>query len=426
MRVLLVSANTEQINMPVLPVGLAAVAAAAEARGHRVKLLNLMCGENPGADVRQAVVGFQPEVIGISVRNIDNQVLQEPKFMLAPVRDMVTVCRKHSSAPIVLGGAGYTLFPREALNYLAADLGMQGEGEEAFGLLLDALAGNGDLERVPGLYRAGEGQVTPRRPIRRLDDFPMPMKTERLCIPRAWDPGELWIPVQTRRGCPMRCSYCSTAAIEGRLIRKRSPGLVVESLQQAVDAGLGRFFFVDNTFNLPPSYAKSLCKRMLAAKLAITWRCIVYPWKVDEEMVRALAKAGCTEVAFGFESGSEPVLYRMGKRYRPAEVRRIASLLKRYGIRRMGFLLLGGPGETTETVLESLRFADSLRLEAVKVTVGIRIYPHTRLAKIAREEGVIAAEDELLYPVFYLAEPLRDWLPETVGKWLEARPNWMT
>jgi radical SAM superfamily enzyme YgiQ (UPF0313 family) len=237
---------------------------------------------------------------------------------------------------------------------------------------------------------------------------------------------QIWLPFQTRRGCPMDCSYCSTATIEGKLLRKRSPALVVESLAQFAETGFTHVFFVDNTFNLPPSYARELCNRLVARKLGITWRCILYPWKVDEELVENMARAGCVEVAFGFESGSSAILKSMNKRFQPEEVRSIAEMLKSHGIKRMGFLLLGGPGETHETVLESLAFADSLHLEAMKVTVGIRIYPHTALARTALREGVIQRGQELLFPTFYLAKGLNGWLQETVKTWVSQRPNWHT
>ena len=110
-----------------------------------------------------------------------------------------------------------------------------------------------------------------------------------------------------------------------------------------------RFFFVDNTFNLPLSYAKEFCDQLVKAKLNISWRCILYPWRVDEELVEKMSEAGCKEVSLGFESGSKDVLRAMNKRFDPDEVRRISSVLAKHGIRRMGFLLLGGPGETRKT-----------------------------------------------------------------------------
>jgi hypothetical protein len=91
----------------------------------------------------------------------------------------------------------------------------------------------------------------------------------------------------------------------------------------------------------------------------------------------------------------------------------------------MGFLLLGGPGETRQSVLESLHFADSLGLEAMKITAGIRIYPRTALARTAAKEGLIQADDDLLHPKFYLAKGLQGWLQETLEAWRESRPHWV-
>ncbi|MGD8315866.1 MAG: radical SAM protein, partial [Syntrophobacterales bacterium] len=234
------------------------------------------------------------------------------------------------------------------------------------------------------------------------------------------------LPFQTRRGCPMNCSYCSTSTIEGEILRKRAPDLVVQEITRQVEKNFDRFFFVDNTFNLPPSYATELCQQLAAAELDITWRCILYPWKIDEKLVRLMVKAGCREVSLGFESGYQPILQSMNKKYNSQEVRQITQILGDHGIHRMGFLLLGGPGETKESAEESLQFADSLDLEVVKITTGIRIYPHTALERIALAEGVISEDDDLLQPRFYLAEGLEDWLPETVHSWLAERPHWVT
>ena len=138
-----------------------------------------------------------------------------------------------------------------------------------------------------------------------------------------------------------------------------------------------------------------------------------------------MAKAGCKEVSLGFESGSKKILAKMNKRYTLADVRQISERLKKFGIGRMGFLLLGGPGETKETANESLVFADSLGLEAMKITIGIRIYPHTPLAQAAVKEGLIKADDTLLFPKFYMTKGLESWLRKTVKAWMETRPNWL-
>ncbi|MGD9072857.1 MAG: radical SAM protein [Desulfobacterales bacterium] len=425
MKVLLISANTEQINMPVLPLGLAYVAAAADTQGHTVKMLNLMMQADTHKALHDAIVEFNPEIIGISVRNIDDQKIENPQFLLGAVKEVVDQCRKLSHATIILGGAGFSIFPQATLDFLGADIGIQGEGESSFLILLERLGDKTDPSEIPGLCLPGRTTRSESGHIKSLSDVMLPLPGVHLLTPSAIKGKEVWIPFQTRRGCPLDCSYCSTASIEGRTIRKHDPKKVIDAISRYVEVGLDNFFFVDNTFNLPHSYAKTLCDHMISARFKINWRCILYPWKVSDELVEKMAKAGCKEVSLGFESGSELILAKMNKKYTPADVRQISEKLKKFDISRMGFLLLGGPGETRETANESLVFADSLGLEAMKITIGIRIYPHTPLAQAALKEGFIKADDDLLFPKFYITKGLESWLPKTVKAWLNTRPNWL-
>ena len=224
----------------------------------------------------------------------------------------------------------------------------------------------------------------------------------------------------------MGCSYCSTATIEGTRIRKRSPKRVVEWITRLAEKGAHQFYFVDNTFNLPVSYAEQLCQELIRASLGLTWRCILYPFNVRESLVSAMAEAGCVEASIGLESGCERMLRAMHKRFTLKEVIETNHLLRKHGIRRMGFLLLGGPGETRQSVEESLAFADSLGLDFLKITIGIRIYPHTLLAEQARKEGVIAAGDDLLFPRFYMTAGLEEWIRERVAAYTQDRPHCVT
>jgi radical SAM superfamily enzyme YgiQ (UPF0313 family) len=425
MKVLLISANTEQINMPVLPLGLAYVAAAADSQGHKVKMINLMMQTDTQKALHEAIDEFNPEIIGISVRNIDDQNMESPRFLLETVQEVVTNCRKYSDATIVLGGAGYSIFPQATLDFLDADIGIQGEGESAFLALLNGLHEKKALSDIPGLYLPGQKSQKEPEYIKNLTDIPLPLPDVHLSTPSTLKDQEIWIPFQSRRGCPMDCSYCSTATIEGRTIRKHDPKKVVETISKYTEAGLDHFFFVDNTFNLPSVYANTLCEQLISSKLKITWRCILYPWKVDDVLVEKMAMAGCREVSLGFESGSEKILVNMNKKYLPTDVRQISERLKKFGIGRMGFLLFGSPGETKETANESLEFADALDLEAMKITIGIRIYPNTSLHQTAIKEGMVTADDNLLTPKFFIAKGLEGWLRETVKVWMETRPHWV-
>jgi radical SAM superfamily enzyme YgiQ (UPF0313 family) len=423
MHTLLISANTEKINMPTLPMGLGCVAAALEAAGYSVGFLDLMGVTDWQPLLRETLLRTSPDVIGISIRNIDDQVSQSPRFLLEEARKVVAFCRANARAPIVLGGAGYSIFPESVLAYTGADMGIQGEGETAFVMLVERIAASAPLSGVPGLYIKGEGLQAPRTYVHDLDRFPLP-RPDLFDARFAGDP-DYFVPIQTRRGCPLNCSYCSTSTIEGRTIRRRSPAGVIEALSRWRAAGFSRVFFVDNIFNLPENYARELCDRMAEARLDIRWTAILYPGKMSESLVHSMALAGCHDVSLGFESGFQPILDALHKRFSLDEVRRTSRLLAEQGIGRMGFLLLGGPGETRETVLQSLAFADSLGLEAMKLTVGLRIYPYTELARIAVREGLIDAYDDLLEPRFYIAPGLETWLREIVQAWAADRPKWM-
>jgi radical SAM superfamily enzyme YgiQ (UPF0313 family) len=410
MRVLFISAANDAGSMTPLPLGLACVAGAAEIAGHDVRLLTLCTDADCENELKQVIGLFSPDVLGLSVRNIDDQNLQNPRFLLESLKKIVTICRARSR-PIVLGGAGYSIFPESALAYLGADFGIRGEGEAAFPALLTWLEGGRQSSPPPATYFP-DGSHTPTVYAAKLDSFPLP-------VPRLWlhlpESRTMRVPIQSRRGCPLDCIYCSTSLIEGKPVRERSPESLVAWLAALRQNGFRYFYFVDSTFNLPPSYAKELCRKLIEANLELDWWAIVYPKWVDLELVKLMAKAGCTEVSLGFESGSDTVLPQLNKQFTSAEVGAISEAFRSVGIKRHGFLLLGGPGETRKTVEDSLEFADGLRLDALKITVGLRIYPQTPLALTAVAHGLLKPDDNLLTPRFYITPSLREWLPERIA-----------
>ena len=422
MRVLLISGNREDVDIRVPALGLACVASATEHAGHETRLLDLMVTKSPQTAVSEAIEEFRPEVIGLSVRNIDDQRMRNPRFLLDQAREAIAWCRQSSDAPIVLGGAGFSILPRPILQYLDVEMGIQGEGETIFPELLRFLKSGEPVCELPGVYQRGKNAPVRRVFSKQLDLFPLPNPS--LIAHSLTGAKDAPVPVQTRRGCPFSCSYCSTPTIEGQLVRWRSPELIVAWIARWVEEGFRNFYFVDNTFNLPPSYAAHLCEKIIATGLDISWRCILFPGGLDERLVQMLAEAGCKEASVGFESGEIRMLHRMNKQFSLDDVRRSCDLLRRHNIRRMGFLLLGGPGETQESVEESLAFAESLKLDALKLSVGIRIYPHTDVARAAEQEGLISNEADLLTPKFYLAKDLENWLYEKVRTSIATHSNW--
>jgi len=259
--------------------------------------------------------------------------LGQPRFLLAQVRPVVDACRAASSAPIILGGPGYSIFPEATLRYLGAAFGIAGEGEVTFVELLGRIHSGEDPSGIAGLCSTDASSAPPHDGD--LDGFPF--WDDALTNSARASGEDIWIPVQTRRGCPNDCSYCSTAAIQGRVIRMRSPEAAIGEIRDLTLEGFRRFWFVDNSFNIPEQYAMSLCRHLEAAALDIEWRCILYPHRVSEELVAAMTRAGCVEVSLGFESGNLAVLREMNKRYTPDDVRETCALLERHRIRRMGF-----------------------------------------------------------------------------------------
>lgn len=407
--------------MRTMPLGLACVAEAARQAGHEVRILDLMgaAGATDGMD--DAIDQWKPEAVGISLRNIDDQNMKSPQLFLAEANGIIERVKSFSSAPVILGGAGYSIFPEAILERSSADMGIWGEGEAAFTLLLQRLESRQSLAGIPGLYVRAKGLQGERTFVTDFDEFPLP---DTDLLGAAQESGAT-LPVQTRRGCPLRCAYCSTASIEGEAVRSRPRKGVVRWIARWAERHVRQLYFVDNTFNLPATYARDLCRDLAAASLGVSWRSIIYPSPLEADLAALMAEAGCTEASIGFESGCERILKAMNKHFGLDDIRQTRKSLRSAGIKCMGFLLLGGPGETRDSVKESLAFADSLDLDSLKVTIGVRIYPHTPLARQAREEGVIPAHDDLLQPRFYMAPGIEDWSRERVAEYAEARPKWI-
>jgi radical SAM superfamily enzyme YgiQ (UPF0313 family) len=430
MKVLLISENRCRENLVPWPIGAACIASAAESAGHDVRGLDLMFSRDPASEVASAVRDFQPDVVGVSLRNIDNQDMHSNEFFLPEAKKIVEVLAPETEAPVVPGGAGFTIFPLECLEYLNLGLGIVGEGEEAFVSLLDALEAGADPSGIGGLaiLRAGTGRINPAE---RLVDFQKAPPPDR----RAFDvAGYDWVPgkgppfvanIQSRRGCPLRCIYCSSPLVEGRVVRCREARDVADELESLEkEHGLSTVIFADSHFNCPVEYAKELCALIIKKRLSIKWSCGLHPLYHDESLFPMLREAGCFAVSIGNESGSDVMLESLRKDFTKSDVRKNVVAAREQGFQVSCFLLLGGPGETRDSVEESIALMDELAPEAVRVTVGIRIFPGCELERIAAEEGVISPGQNLLEPAFYLEKAVAPWLYDRMKEVCASRPGW--
>jgi radical SAM superfamily enzyme YgiQ (UPF0313 family) len=429
MRVLLISANTEQIPDPVYPIGAAAIGAAARRAGHEVEGVDLCFArdaEERRTLVEDALEDFAPEAIGVSLRNLDNSAYPENSSYIDDYRALVSWLREWSSAPIVLGGAGFTVMPTTILEELHADYGVVGEGEQAFPWLLEGIAAGGlRASRDFHCQRVNGGLlVSATERIRRLDDAGVPDR-DLFDAPRYYERGGC-LNVQTKRGCCFDCVFCSYPLIEGSKVRMRSPQSVVDEIAVMHQRfGARHVFFVDNIFNFPPAHAKRICTEIGDRGLSIEWSGYLNPKFVDEQLVAVMAASGCKGVEFGTDSGAPTMIANLQKEFDADDLRRASRLCHRYGIKFAHSLIFGGPGETTETVEQTLELMDELRPTAVIAFTGIRVLPGTGMVEIALRDRQIDPDDNLLHPKFYVSQTLGDELVARIERHAATHSNWI-
>jgi radical SAM superfamily enzyme YgiQ (UPF0313 family) len=424
-RIFLVSVNRESAPYPVAPLGVSYVAGAARRAGHAVELLDLCFSRDIEGDIDRAVRRLAPELIGVSIRNVDNLSYPASVSYLEEIQASVTALRRASRAPIVAGGPGFSIFPERFLSLLGLEFGVIGEGEETFCLLAQHLRDGTAVPDLPNLIRRGEAASKVTRKVAPFAGSAPPAR-DLLDNAQYLALGGM-ANLQTKRGCPFHCAYCTYPHINGESLRLRPPAEVVDELASMVDgAGLDQVFFVDDIFNWPHEHAMGICEGIVARGLRVGWTCFATPCGMTRELARAMKRAGCRGVEFGADAASPSMLRALGKPFPQEEIRMASRACREAGLPDAHYLIFGGPGETMETLAETFAFLDDLKPRAVLAFLGIRIYPNTSLHGVAIADGVIAAEDDLLFPRFYVSPKIgADELKAAVGSRAEDHPNWV-
>src|SRR5712672_766495 len=411
-RVLLVSTNRERQPYPVVPNGLACVASALGAAGHHVRFLDLCFAKDAVATARRAALSFRPDIVGVSVRNIDNSDSIALRHYTPEARDILRALREAApAAKVIAGGAAFGVAPEALFRDLEVDYAVAGDGERASMALVDALSSGAPIDNLPGLVRDRNGTVvfTPPGEDADLDSLPRPALHRWIDLARYQRNGAT-IPIQTKRGCVYKCVYCTYRNVEGWGYRTRHPELVADEIEELkVRAGVRHFDFVESTFNSPPGHALQVCEAITRRKLGVQLDTTNFtPATASSELLSAMKAAGFRSLGITAESASDPVLEKLEKGFNAAKVREVAERVESHGIKTLWIFLIGGPGETRLTVEETLAFARwrLLRGDAVYLTVGLRIYPGTTFHRIAIAEGVVPAASSLLDPAFYFSSDL--------------------
>lgn len=443
MRVLCINPNREQMPWPVIPVGLALVATATERAGHDVSFLDLTFSRDPARDVARAVGRERPELVALTIRNLDNCNFERPVFFLPEIRDQVVASiRRHApDAHLVVGGAAVNVCPGEILDYLGADFALVGEGEEALSELCAALEAKADPRSLPGVLGRRRGRELPLAGAQRGE--PAAGRAVVAELGRgAWSRAHRWVDVkryaslgtpysiQTKRGCALECSYCVYNNIEGRRYRLREPVDVVDEIEAAISHGVRHVEFVDSTFNLPLSHARALCAELERRRLPVELSTMgLNPAGVTDELVSAMKRAGFKTLMCTPESAAETTLASLQKGFGKHAIERTAKALRDADIPTWWFFLIGAPGETMDTVRETLAFCEEHvpPSHLVLFTTGIRVYAGTPLERYCRQTGWFSPDESLFEPSWYLSPELDvAELYDTLVKAAVAHPNWMT
>lgn len=431
MNILIVITNRYCGPVPVMPIGACLVAEAAERAGHRVRVLDLMFAKDPLRALTSELSKTDPRVIGLSVRNIDNNDMQNPVAFFKDLKPMITAIRSTTRATVVLGGAAVSVMPEELLRYTGTDWAVLGDGEVVFPQLLASLS-DGELpNEIPGIawfqdniFRKNTGYIA------RFSDGYLAPDFHRWIHVHDYLSRLSTIPIQTKLGCHFKCVYCTYRKIEGDDYRLCDPLRVVDTINNLAARGLRDIEFVDNVFNSPYDHALAICKGLARVRPDVRLQSLeLNPLFIDDILLTAMEEAGFVGVGITVESASDVVLNGLQKGFTVEHVQKAAEVVRRHPLPCLWIFMLGGPGETKETVQDTLRFADQCirTKDVVFFNVGIRVYPGTELERSARSEGVLALPpEEMLEPVFYISPALDlDWLANTLHNALATHMNYV-
>lgn len=356
------------------PIILAYVAAILEKHGHKVIIIDAKALKLSKEDALKMLLLFRPDILGF----------RSETYYFHDALDWIRYFRKKLGVPVVTGGINLTLYPREVLSRQEVDFGIIGESVESLPNFLRALENGDDFSGLSGLvYRDGDGRVVinpPQNKIYDFDSYPYPA--------RHLLPNERYYSIISQRknftimltstGCPYGCLFCAIPLS----YRTRAPKNVVDEIEVCYkDFGVREVDFFDAILFMPRERILEIFRLIQRRKLDIEWSARSRVDVVDEEILREAARSGCRQIYYGIESVEQQVLDSVNKRISPETAVEAVRLSKKYGIRTMGFFMVGNPGETKETVRRTIAFAKKLNLDFIQVSRTIP-KPGTGLDKL--------------------------------------------
>ncbi|MCW4024085.1 MAG: cobalamin-dependent protein [Candidatus Bathyarchaeota archaeon] len=394
------------------PLGLAYLADAL--KSHEVTVIDPNTSESPFETVKKAIAKINPDIIGLSLRNIDSALSSDNVSFFEGFQYLLQTARENcSGAKIVVGGTGFSIFPNEIMNRCKnIDLGLFLEGEASFPQLLDNL----DCpERVKGIYYRKNGKIhfSGKNGTVDFDSLAFPPRELHGLDLDCYRKIPHSMGIQTRRGCVFNCAYCTYPYLQGNCLRVRSPKKIVDEIENIVDNyGIEHFFFADTIFNYPFDHARQICREILKRKLSIRWSAWFKENYINKNFVIESQKSGCIGFEFSPDGASQSSLKILHKDLAVQDIKRVCKLIREVEEARVIFNFLRNvPGENLKSVTEfhkllSWILATNRRQISFIGLNSIRIYPHTEIYNIALRNGVISRGQDLIEPTFYDPFPM--------------------
>jgi radical SAM superfamily enzyme YgiQ (UPF0313 family) len=356
-----------------VPMGLYAVGAVLKENHYDAEILDWHEINRTPEKINQILSEKKPDVIGFSV-------LHGNRWGAIDIAR--TAKQLNPKTQVVFGGIGATFLWEHLLTHFPeVDVVVLGEGEWTFLNLVRHFEKKQDqgLAQIRGIAYRENGKILKTAqpdPIRDLDSLPIPSKHF------------LYEHVSSSRGCAWNCSFCGSPQFWGRNIRWRSPENFVEELEMLFRKGVSFFYFSDDTFTLDPKKVIEICKRIIEKNLKISWYAISRVDQVDEVMLYWMRRAGCIQISYGVESGSVKIRKALGKPVKTEQIGRAFALTTRYGILSRAYFIYGAPGETWETIQETIDLMDEIKpLSAIFYILDV--FPGTRLySDLKKRHGI--------------------------------------
>lgn len=367
------------------PLGLAYLGSYLEKNGIAVKILDMQVEEEEYAEAMKKN-GFSPDFIGITATT-------------TIIRNAVEIAgisrRLFPGAKIVMGGVHPTFTPDETLKDPNVDYVIRGEGEESLYRLVSGVK----EEEITGLSYRKNGEIIHNKDsevIKDLDSLPVPayhmLRVERY-MPSLGSYKRLpAISMITSRGCPGKCTYCFGSYLGGR-IRTHSARYMADEVKMLIkNYGIREIAFYDDTFTAIKRNVHEFCSIIIGEKIDITWVAFARVDFIDAETLKLMKKAGCHQVLFGIESGNEEILRNIGKVPSLEKAEQAVMMTKKAGIECRTSFMLGNPGETEETLKQTIDY--SIKLDADLAMYNVTTpFPGTKMYKWAKENGYLKHED---------------------------------